>query len=269
MKEVATRGMIAVATFFLAACSGDDKGDSSPQDNPVMVCEDHPELPMCNSAPRPEFAKFKLGSADSVRWTGQTGCKDIDIRTGTYGDEKLVKVAGTVAAQCEGNTGAFEFVYRLHARFPASEKNWTSAYRPLNSAAAETLLESCTWDSAPEASELVGTWWKANNTYAENHLLDYLSPLGFATRLLPFDDDNHEKIGEESVGGIQAIVFRTDYPQWERTTVWMSNDGNDRPLKLVSELQPGNNLHFTEWGIPFSAEIPEGMRELSEVCEVL
>lgn len=262
---------IAMAIFIvlLSACSGDDKNEPPQDDDVVTVCEDYPTLPMCNSTPRPEFAKFKLGGADSVRWTGQKGCKEIDLRTGTYGDEKLVKIAGTVAAQCEGDTGTFEFVYRLHARYPASEKNWTSAYRPLNEEAAEKLLESCTWDSSPEASSLVGQWWKANNTYAENRFLEYLSPLNFASQLLPFDDDNYEKIAEETIGGIAAIVFRTNDPQWETTSVWMSNDGSDRPLKLVNEMQPANDLYFVEWGIPFTAEIPDSMRELSEVCEVL
>lgn len=238
------------------------KADGSHEDDLKEACASFPDLPFCNKQPRPGFAKFKLGGADAVRWTGNDDCIKLDFRTGRQSDEhRLTKVEGEIAYSCDGG-GHYQFVYRQHTRMPESSNSWTSAFRPLDVAAANELLRSCSWDSKPKPSAVIGGWWKANNTYAENMFLDYVAPLVYATRLIPFDDDGFERIDEETIDGIKTIQFRN-----EAATVWMTNDGTERPLR-VTRNDGKADVHFTEWDLPFAANIPAKIRSLSEICDI-
>jgi hypothetical protein len=254
----------------LAACDAGEENKEINSDTPdsnhaadiKAACASLPDLPFCNSEPRPGFAKFKLGKADAVRWTGNDGCRKLDFRTGRQNDEhRFTKVAGEINYTCDDEIH-YEFVYRQHTKMPESSESWTSAFRPLTTLAARELLRSCSWESTPEPSAVMGGWWKANNTYAENMFLNYVSPLVYATRLLPFDDDNFDRVGSETLDGIETIQFRN-----AEAAVWMIDDDSGRPLRVVRGSGRGE-VHFTEWGQPFSARIPADIRSLSEVCDV-
>lgn len=252
---------------FLVACSesGDeernaDTSDTSHEADLEAACSSLPSLPFCNSEPRPGAAKFTVGNADAVRWSGEARCHQIDFRTGRYGEDRLIKVEGDIKSLCKEDEVYFEFVYRKHTN-EVSEEQWTSAFRPLSTAAANRLLDSCTLNSRPKPSAVMGSWWKANNTYAENLMLDYISPGVYATKLLPFDDDGIERLGEEVIGGVSTIQFRN-----EKATVWMAANRDDhRPVRVMDN-KGKTDAYFTEWDIPFTAKIP-AMRSLNEVCE--
>lgn len=224
------------------------------------ACASYPDLPFCNKDPRPGFAKFAVGAADGVRWSGDVSCREIDVRTGKHGEERLTKSTGKVMALCHDKDVRFEFVYR-QLKKTLSPDAWVSAFRPLSVDAARRLLESCTSDSQPEPSAVMNSWWKANNTYAENLMLDFTSPIVFATKLLPFSDEGIERLGEEAIDGVETIQFRND-----EATVWMfAESERERPRRVVLA-QENTDVHFTEWDKPFAADMPEGTRSLSEVC---
>lgn len=212
--------------------------------------------------PQPGLAKFALARADAVRWVGTDGCDTFDLRTGREGSDPMTKVVGQVFHACTGNDQQFEFIYRQHAKdlTPAS---WTTAWRPLNVHAAEVLIDNCTWESRPDPAGLVGQWWRANNTYAENTVLGYIAPLALASGMVPFDDDGHERLGEERFEGVDTVVFEN-----ASARVWMVADRDDhRPLRVV-RADGTSDVRFSEWDVPFAAELPAELRELSEVCEV-
>ena len=109
----------------------------------------------------------------------------------------------------------------------------------------------------------MGQWWRANHTYAENTVLGYIAPLALASGMVPFDDDGHERLGEEVFEGVDTVVFEND-----RARVWMVASRDDhRPLRVVGA-DGTRDVRFSEWGAPFSAELPAELRELSEVCDV-
>lgn len=226
-----------------------------------VACKAYPTLPFCNSDPRPGFAKFAIGAADSVRWSGTARCHEIDFRTGREGSDRLIKAAGESKSLCQEQQVHFEFLYRQQSKELTSD-GWTSAFKPLSQKAAERLLASCTGDSRPEPSAVRGSWWKANNTYAENLMLDYIAPVVYATELLPFSDEGLERLGEEVINGRKAVVFRNDV-----ATVWMMADSKkNRPLRVVSH-EGDTDAYFSEWDEPFAATIPVDIRSLDEICE--
>ncbi|MGP4845503.1 hypothetical protein ACTXGQ_15295 [Marinobacter sp. 1Y8] len=259
--------MTLIPLLFLVACGADENEERPPMQDASSAeadlkaaCEALPSL--CNSEPKPGFAKFKVGAADAVHWTGKTSCHQIDFRTGKQGDDRLTKAKGEIKSLCGDDDVRFEFVYRTHKN-ELGKGNWTSAFRPQSVAAAERLLDSCTSESSPKPSAVMGSWWKANNTYAENLLLDYIAPTVFATKLLPFSDDGIERLGEETIDGVKTVKFRND-----SATVWMMADsGKNRPLRVMSA-KDKTDVYFTEWDVPFAADIPEDMESLSDVCEV-
>ena len=248
----------------LVACGADDADLAPPiasQESMQDVCDMAPYLPGCGSAPepRPGFAKFTVGRAEAVRWSGQDGCRQIDLRTGRQSGTTLIKVAGEVYSSCAPTDIHFSFVYRQHSDTLSSDA-WTSAFQPLNVGAARRLIESCSPDTRPDPSAVIGLWWKANRTYAENLLLDYTSPLAYATQRIPFDDDGFERLEDDSINGVRVAKFRND-----RATVWMDTEERDRPLRVTGD---NRDILLSEWNANFSADIPSGLRELNEVCSV-
>lgn len=254
---------LILQALLLSACGPD--GDAEPvgtaEADLEAACSSMPNLPFCNKDPKPGFAKFAVGSADAVRWSGTALCHQIDFRTGRHGADRLTKAAGEVKSLCKDDEVHFEFVYRKHSKALTADA-WTSAFRPLSIKAANRLLDSCTSNSRPNSSIVMNNWWKANNTYAENLMLDYIAPLVFATKLLPFSDDGIKRIGEEAIDGVETVQFRN-----ESATVWMyANINKNRPLRVVNTTRD-TDAFFTEWDIPFAADIPEEMRTLDEICE--
>lgn len=258
--------------LFLAACGAEENEAtentetsettdiSDAKADLKAACEALPSL--CKSEPKPGFAKFKVGAADAVHWTGKANCRQIDFRTGKQSDNGLTKVLGEIKSLCDDDVVHFEFVYRTHKN-GLGKGNWTSAFRPLSVAAAKRLLDSCTSASSPKPSAVMNSWWKANNTYAENLLLDYIAPTVFATKLLPFSDDGFESLGEETIDGIKTVKFRN-----ESATVWMlAENGKNRPYRVI-DADGNTDTYFTEWDEPFNADIPEDMRSLSDICEL-
>lgn len=257
--------LFTLLVLLLSACGKDttviqvDSTKSDPEADLKAACDLMPSL--CNKDPKPGFAKFSLGSADAVRWTGTAQCHQLDLRTGRYGDERLTKVEGKVEYICGDDDVLFEFIYRKHTKALTAD-GWTSAFRPLTANAAYHLLKSCTSSSTPDVSVVVGKWWKANNTYAENLLLNYIAPLALATELLPFDDDGFERVGEEVIDNVETVQFRN-----EMATVWMyANGGKNRPLRVVDP-EGNTDMYFTEWDTPFTADIPEDIHSLTDICE--
>ncbi|MEZ0471265.1 hypothetical protein [Luteimonas salinilitoris] len=253
-----------VLVFSLAACDSGGDGDGDIDDGEIDVeidCEAYPGFPGCGSKLRPGFAKFSLGAAEAVRWAGNDGCMQLDFRTGRHGDEnKLTKVEGEVTNGCNNEVSHFEFVYRQSSRTPG-KKSWTTAYRPLNEVAAADLLDSCTQETRPDPSVAVGHWWEANNTYAENPLLGIIAPVAYATKLIPFDDDGFERVGEETIDGVETVHFRN-----ERASVWLiAGDDRDRPVRATDD-DGSRDMRFTEWDAPFAAQIPEELRRLEQIC---
>ncbi|HLT28925.1 MAG TPA: hypothetical protein VK013_02710 [Myxococcaceae bacterium] len=250
-------GALLLLSSLLWACGpGSDPGDpTNPGGCGPFGCRE----------PEPGWAKFTVGNAESVRWLGFDGCHAFDVRTGELESNGLTKVEGVVSrsGSCDPDIeqGHFEFVYRQHS-LELSAESWTTAYRPLDAVAAKELIRNCTWETRPEPSSLIGHWWHATNLYAENQILDYIAPLAYASSLIPFDDDGFERVGEESVDGVPTIQFQND-----RATVWMVNDGSrtNRPLRVTGR---AHDVTFSEWDVPFAAEIPENLRDLSEVCAV-
>ena len=235
-------------------------GKSDPEAALSDVCSSMPDTPLCNRDPKPGFAKFAVGSASAVRWTGKDQCYQLDLKTGRQGDERLTVAEGEVKSFCHDDDVHFEFIYQKHKKALTADA-WTSAFRPLSVNAAHSLLSSCRSNSAPDPSQVIGKWWKANNTYAENQILRYISPLGYATDLLPFDDDGIERIGEEVVNNVKTIKFSNDV-----ATVWMyANIGKNRPLRVIDS-EGNTDMYFTEWEEPFTVKIPDDMRSLSEIC---
>src|SRR5690606_28345968 len=105
-------------------------------------------------------------------------------------------------------------------------------------------------------------WWHVNNTYAENLVLGFHAPLPYASSILPFDDEN-ERLGKETIEGQSTIVFQND-----RAKVWMLDvQKENRPVRVVG-LTRTLDITFSEWELPFAAELPEPLRALSEVCQV-
>ena len=81
--------------------------------------------------------------------------------------------------------------------------------------------------------------------------------------MVPFDDDGHERLGEERFEGVDTVVFEN-----ASARVWMVADRDDhRPLRVV-RADGTSDVRFSEWDVPFAAELPAELRELSEVCEV-
>lgn len=264
------RGSVKTLTGLLAlsglvACGADDTQMPPPatlEESMQEVCELAPNLPGCGSArePRPGFAKFTVGRADAVRWVGQDGCKRIDVMTGRQSGTTLIKAAGEVHSSCNPTDVHFSFMYRQHSDTLAADA-WTSAFQPLDIGAARRLLDSCSPDSRPDPSVVMGSWWKANNTYAENLLLDYTSPLAYASRLIPFDDDGFERLDDDVLNGEPVATFRNDH-----ATVWMAKEERDRPLRVANE--QNRDILLSEWNNSFAADIPADLRELNEVCSV-
>lgn len=227
---------------------------------PLLACTSLSSDPA--GEPQPGLAKFALSRADSVRWVGTDDCGTFDLRTGLEGADALIKVEGEVTHTCDGEAEHFEFVYRQHSKALAAS-SWTTAWRPLDANTAAILLENCSWESRPDPSTLVGQWWRANNTQAENTVLGYIDPARLASGTIPFGSDGHERVGEESIDGVDTVVFENG-----EARVWMLADRDDhRPLRVVHAAD-GADVRFSEWGVPFAAAIPEGLRDLSEVCEV-
>lgn len=252
VSRAGSLGALAVASF-VAACG--PPVDGPPECLGFAGCS--------NPEPRPGFAKFAVGRADAVRWSGVDGCDRFDLQTGKEGDDGLIKVQGEAGSNptCDRDDGNYGFVYRQHSK-ELSAESWTTAYRPLDVLAAWALLRNCTSESRPEASALVGHWWRANNTYAENRILDYIAPTTHASRLLPFDDDGIERLGEEVLDGVATVQFRN-----AAATVWMiAGAPGDRPAR-VTRNNGSTDVRFTDWDVPFEAAIPAEMQELSEVCE--
>lgn len=256
-------GLLVLST--LVACGAEDSEKTSSvsdQDSMQDACELAPNLPGCGSErePHPGVAKFTVGRADALRWAGQDGCKRIDLKTGRQSGSTLIKAAGEVYSSCDPADVHFSFVYQQHSDTLAADA-WTSAFQPLDIGAARRLIESCSPDTRPDPSAVMGTWWKANNTYAENLLLDYTSPIAYATRLIPFDDDGFERLDDEVIDGVQVATFRND-----RATVWMDKEERDRPLRVANDRN--RDILLSEWNNDFSADIPANLRELNEVCSV-
>lgn len=252
----------AVEGATSAGSGSADAGAATLDADKEAACQAIPSLPFCSpSEPKPGFAKFAVGRADAVRWTGTIGCRQVDFRTGRQGDDRLTVAAGEIRATCDERPVHFEFVYRQHTQ-GLGKDSWTSAFRPLNADAAARLIDSCSPSTRPKPATAVESWWKANNTYAENLMLDYIAPLQYATRLLPFDDDRVEKVGEDVVEGTSTIQFRND-----AATVWMmADEPRNRPVRLLRHNQTAD-VRFTAWDEPFAANIPGEMRSLSEICD--
>lgn len=248
----------------LVACRADDSEKTSSVtdlDAVEDVCALVPNFPGCDSErePHPGFAKFTAGRADALRWVGQDGCKRIDVKTGRQSGSTLIKATGEVYSSCDPIDIHFSFVYRQHSDTLASDA-WTSAFQPLDIGAARRLIDSCSPDTRPDPSAVIGLWWKANRTYAENLLLDYTSPLAYATQRIPFDDDGFERLEDDSINGVRVAKFRNDH-----ATVWMDTEERDRPLRVTGD---NRDILLSEWNANFSADIPSGLRELNEVCSV-
>lgn len=281
-----TKKWTALALFALmVGCGSDDfNKDSSIEDSSIedsaasaldpssgqsmdadqeAACAVFPNLPFCSDRElQPGFAKFAVGRADAVRWSGKDGCREIDFRTGRQGEDKLTVAVGEIRSVCRDTSVHFEFVYRRHTD-TLGKDTWTSAFRPLDTRAANQLIDSCTPSTRPKLAEVLGEWWKANNTYAENLMLNYIAPLPYATQLLPFDDDGIERLGEADIEGVSTVAFRNDV-----ATVWMiAGDQQNRPVRVVRHSND-TEVQFTEWDEPFAATIPGDMRSLSEVCSV-
>lgn len=272
-------GIFSLMVAALAACGADNPEPSSSaavadgnsleadihnlQAELQAACAMFPNLPGCGSSPesQPGFAKFTVGRADAVQWAGRAGCKEISVRTGRQSANQLVKAEGEVVSSCDPTEIHFEFVFRRHSQ-ALSPDAWTSAFRPLNRGAANRLLESCTSDTRPDPSVIMESWWRANNTYAENLLLDYMSPLVYATRLIPFDDDGYERAGEEMIDGRNTVLFSNN-----AATVWMDLAERNRPLRVVNT-SGSTDIRFSAWDQGFSAVIPQNLRDLSEICSV-
>lgn len=262
----------------LVACGSDESLESATPETPgselagselesfdaerEAACQMMPSLPFCGPRePRPGFAKFAVGNADAVHWSGTVGCREIDFRSGRQGEDRLTVAIGEIRSTCGKRPVHFEFVYRKHTK-ELGKDTWTSAFRPVNTHAASQLVGSCSPSTRPEPAIAVGSWWKANNTYAENLMLDYIAPLQYATRLLPFDDDGIERLGEEIVNGIDTVQFRNN-----AATVWMmADEKRDRPVRVMRNNRE-TDVHFSEWDTPFAAQIPGDLRSLSEICD--
>lgn len=250
-----------IALGTLAGCRTEDPPNVAATDSPES-CAGWPGMPGCSSQrePQPGFAKFTAGRADALRWVGQHGCKMIDIRTGRQDGSDLVKAVGNVRFSCDSASPHFSFVFLQHGDRSGADAR-TSAFLPHNLDAARRLVDSCTADSRPSPSSAVGSWWNAKGTYAEGLLQDYMAPLVYATQLMPFDADGFERLEDAEVDGVPVARFRN-----ERATVWMDKSHRDRPLRVTSD--KGLDIVLSEWDKAFKAEVPSGLRDLTELCTV-
>jgi hypothetical protein len=251
-------GSLLLVSSLLWACGPDsDPGDPSLNPDPG-ACG-----PFGCREPEPGFAKFSLGHADSVRWIGVDGCRDLDLRIGED-EENRRKFVGTVTrtADCDPQSqqGSYEVAYR---QLTTELIGWSveAAFRPMDVHAAKRLLGACTFETRPEPIAVIGYWWDAERlSTAEGQYRDFIGDHVLASNLIPFDDDGYERLGEELIDGVPTIAFEND-----RATVWMINDGSNkhRPLRAVGS---DYDVMFKDWDVPFEVEVPDDRRSLSEVC---
>lgn len=257
----------AVALASLVACGTEEPATSQTAHNPDSAqqslqnaCAQFPELPGCGAPrePQPGFAKFTAGNAEALRWVGQHGCRKIDVRTGRQAGSKLIRAMGDVQSSCDANEASFSFVFVQHPDGSGTAAR-TSAFLPKDTGAARRLLDSCTPDTRPHPSLAIGSWWKVNNTYAEGLFQSYMSPLVYATRLMPFDDDGYEQLDDAVLNGVTVARFRND-----QATLWMDKSERDRPLRVTSDKDL--DMTLTDWNKEFDASIPSGLRDPGELC---